>query len=357
MGHEIDGNRAIYAKRPAWHRIGHVKESGWFTAEEALAVLNPDKEPIRKVSAFAGFINDKGEMQFVESPGDAAIMRINPDTKQPQVLSFMKKDYGVVQIEDQFAFLDDVVAEFRKSDDTAGAVYETAGLLRNGRQIFVVVDIGALTLDEKGRNDKQHRYLFASNSWDGSWAFRVKKTNYRVECANIAAMALRGSSDQVVSGDWSTRHTSNVLRRVEEAKAVLGMSATYDTMFAAQAEMMIQTPLLDDTLERLLVDLYTVDNEKTGQKEVDKEAVADVQTLYELSPTCANIHGTVWGGLQALIEREDWRVKVRGGKSNSVNEARLRRQMGETDKGFKNAAWERFVDWSVENPRPKLVSV
>lgn len=357
MPHMIDGDRALYAKKPAWHRIGHVKEDGWFNSAEALAVLNPDKEPIRKVSAFAGFLNEKGEMEFVESPGDAAIMRINPDTKQPQVLSFMKKDYGVVQIEDQFAFLDDVVAEFRKEEDTAGAFYETAGLLRNGRQIFVVIDLGALTLDQGGRADKQVRYLFASNSWDGSWAFRVKKTNWRVECANIAAMALRGSSNEIVSGDWSTRHTSNVLRRVEEAKAVLGMSAQYDTVFQAQAEQMIQTPMSDGTLERLLEGLYTVDNEKTGVKELDKEAVADVQTLYELSPTCSNIHGTVWGGLQALIEREDWRVKVRGGKSNSLDEARLRRQMGETDKGFKNAAWERFSDWSVENPRPVLVSV
>ena len=48
MPAELDSQRAIYARKPAWHGLGVVKEEGWFSAEEALAVLNPNNEPIRK---------------------------------------------------------------------------------------------------------------------------------------------------------------------------------------------------------------------------------------------------------------------------------------------------------------------
>lgn len=348
MPHEIDNNRAIYARKPAWHGLGVVKNDGWFSADEALAVLNPNSEPIRKGTVFVKVMlpNDLGEMEarFVEADDYSGNVRINPDTGAPQVLGVNGKDYGLVQLEDQFRFLDEVVGNI------GGSHYETAGLLRLGKQAFVTIDTGAITLDADGIADRVQKYILGVNSWDGSLAFRVKMTNVRVECANLLAMALRGSSDKVVSGDWSTKHTRDIMNRTEAAKITLGLWTRYNDEWLVEADTMIHTPLSDDAFQRLVEGLFETD-EKLGIKEKDTEAIAKVRTIYELSPTCERIHGTVWGGLQAVTEHSDWYAKVRGGKKSTAEESRFRRQLGETDKGMKDRAWERFFDYAQDNRR------
>lgn len=348
MSHEIDGKgkdaRAIYARKPAWHHLGTVKEDGWFSADEALDVLNPNKEPIRKCEVFAKMIVD-GKEVIVPFDDYSATVRINPDTNQPQGLGINGKDYGVVQLEEKFRFMDEVVGAI------GGSHYETAGLLRQGRQSFLTIATEAINLDRDGRNDKISRYILGVNSYDGSQAFRVKMTNVRVECANMLAMALRGSNDQVVSGDWSTRHTKDVMNRVWAAQQTLGLYASYNELWAADAEMMIHTDMRDDTFERLLVGLFTSD--KDGVDQTDREKIEEVKTIYELSPTCERIHGTFWGGLQAVTEHEDWHAKLRGGKKSTVQERRFMRQL---DSDSKASAWDRFKVEAEEN-RKVLVSV
>lgn len=348
MAHEIDNNRAIYARKPAWHGLGVVKEDGWFTAEEALAVLNPDNEPIRKGSVFVKVMmpdaTGKFVEHFVEAEDYSGNVRVNPDTKNLQVLGVNGKDYGLVQLEDQFRFVDEVVGAI------GGAHYETAGLLRLGKQAFLTVDTGAIVLDADGIADRVQKYILCTNSFDGSLAFRTKMTNVRVECANLLAMALRGSTNKVVDGDWSTKHTRDILNRTEAAKITLGLWAAYNDQWLVEADTMIHSPLTDDAFNRIVEGLFETD-EKLGIKEKDEEAIAAVRTIYELSPTCEKIHGTVWGGLQAVTEHQDWYVKVRGGKKSTAEESRFRRQLGETDKGMKDRAWERFFGFAEENRR------
>lgn len=349
MAHEIDGAgtnaRAIYARRPAWHKLGTVKEDGWFTAEEALEVLNPNKEPVRKCDVFVQFRDSKGEIHYVPAEEFSATVRINPDTNSPQVLGVNGKDYGVVQLEEKFRFMDEVVGAI------GGAHYETAGLLRKGKQSFLTIATEALSLDKEGINDQVMRYILGVNSYDGSQAFRVKMTNVRVECANLLAMALRGSSSEIVSGDWSTRHTRDIMNRVAAAQQTLGLYVRYNEVWAADAELMIHTEMRDDTFQRLMEGLFV--SEKSGVQEVDRERIAEVRTIYELSPTCEKIYGTFWGGLQAVTEHEDWHAKLRGGKKSSVDERRFMRQI---DSVLKQDAWDRFKVEAEEN-RKLLVTV
>lgn len=347
MPHEIDegatGARAIYARKPAWHGLGVVKEDGWFTAAEALSVLNPNSDPIIKVPA-AGLVNG----EWVVSDEMRAVVRINPDTGKPQILSFMSEDYGIVQLEDQFAFMDGVVGAI------GGAHYETAALLRRGKQAFLTIDTGAIVLDEKGRNDRIQKYILGVNSYDGSQAFRVKMTNVRVECANMLAMALRGSTGEIVSGDWSTRHTKDIMERTAAAQHTLGLWKQYNDTWTVVAEKLINTPMSDGAFERLIEGLF--ESDKTGVKEVDRAGVEEVRTVYDLSPACEKIRGTAWGGLNAYTEWQDWNAKVRGGKRTTVQEARLKRQLDGTGAEKKQEAWERFTSWADEN-RKGLVGV
>lgn len=346
MAHEIDGQRAIYARKPAWHQLGTVKQDGWFTAEEALEVLNPNKEPIRKGSVFVEIVW-QSKTYKVEADDFMGTVRINPDTKEPQILGINGKDYGIVQLEEKFRFMDEVVGAI------GGAHYETAGLLRNGKQSFLTVSTDAIKLDKDGRGDEVARYILGVNSYDGSQAFRVKMTNVRVECANLLAMALRGSNNEVVAGDWSTRHTKDVLNRVWAAQQTLGLWTSYNEVWAADAELMIHTEMSDDSFERLLTGLFTSDKE--GVETVDRNRMAAVRTIYELSPSCENIFGTVWGGLQAVTEHDDWHTKVRGGRKSTSQELRFMRQLDDRT-GVKTDAWGRFKNFADEN-RKVLVTV
>jgi phage/plasmid-like protein (TIGR03299 family) len=327
--HEIDGKLAVYARVPAWHQIGTVYEDV-FSAEEAMAVLNPlnEKDMYKQVTAGARIWNAATkEYEWIESPDHSAIVRNRPETGEPVILSFQGRDYGNLQPQEVFAFMDDV----------GEGKYLAAAFLRKGRQMILSKDMGSVMLDAKGRSDVIKRVLFGVNSWDGSWAFRCKFVNDRVECANQAGMALRGSTDQLVPGDWSTRHTGEIMNRVQVARKTLGLFDLYEQLFYERAEAMIEAELTDNVYQKVVESVFK--DELTG--EIDADAVNNCRGIYELSPTQANLYGTYWGGFNSVSEYNDWRTNVRGGRVSTLNEMRFLRQFEDT-KQIKQKAWDTF---------------
>lgn len=328
MPANIDQNRAVYARKPAWHGLGSVLDDT-FTAEEALRVLNPNNEPVRKVK-----VGVKVDGEWIEADDWSAVVERDPDnTDTFRTLGINSRDYGLVTIEEQFAFLDEVVGNID------GAHYEAAVRLRQGRQTVLTIDTGAAFLDPQGANDRIQKFIWGFNSFDSSWAFRVKMGNFRVECANMAAAALRGSTDKIVSGDWSTKHSTNIAGRVAAAQQTLGLWKDYNDLFFAEADAMIHTKLTDNAFDRLVKDLFT--HPETFEK--DEMAIEQTRVIYELGPACENIRGTVWGGYNAVTEYTDWYLKSRGSAKTSAQEMRLRKQLGENNP-LKQQAWDRFYD-------------
>lgn len=343
MPAEVDGNKAIYAIDPAWHGIGTVVKEGTFTAERALAVLNPSGEPIRKSYKLVGyFYDDDGNEYSVESPEDIMLSDFDSDEGQNRALSVVKKDYGLIQREEQFKFADAVIGMID------GAHYEAAVNLRDGKQTVLTAYLGDYALDPNGINDRQKKFLWIFNSWDRSWSFRFKFGDFRVECANLAAMALRGSTDQnVIGSDWSTKHTTNIMERVEEASRFLGLWKVHEELFRAQAEHMIQTPLDPNAFTRIIDGLYKTKNKTTNQMEVDAKATTEVRVIHELSAAGRDIMGTVWGGFNAVTQHHDWMKVPRGSQKTSADEMRFVKQV-EDPTGIKQAAWDVFWDYAKE---------
>lgn len=335
MPHEIDGNKsAIFARTPAWHGLGVVKDN-WFTSAEALEEAQMDWD-VSLIPVYAsGEI--EGQAVFAEGTNNRATVRKNPHTGEFQVLGIVGNQYKPIQNRDAFSFLDELVGD--RSD---GRHYETAGVLRDGRQTFMTIDMGSLVLDEGGRADEIKKYLFCANSHDGSWAFRTQYTNTRVVCANTASIALsEGKRDKKISPYFVTRHTKDVMNRVRMAQETLGMWGKYVEEWTRQAEVMIQAELSEGEFYRIVEGLYTSSDE--GMPEVDREKVSQAQVLYELAPSNANISGSYWGGVQSVIEAHDWMSEVRGGSQTSVGEMRLRKQLGfDVSGSFKLNAWDTF---------------
>lgn len=343
MPAELDGNKAIYATKPAWHNIGTVVKEGTFTAERALAVLNPSGEPIRKSYKLVGtIILDDGSEVPVEMNDHTMLVDFDSDTNQYRPLSVVKKDYGLIQREEQFAVADAVIGMI------GGAHYESAVNLREGKQTVLTAYLGDYVLDPNGIADKGKRFLWIFNSWDRSWAFRFKFGDFRVECANLAALALRGSSDSnVVGSDWSTKHTTNIMSRVDEAKNFLGLWQVHEQIFQAQAEHMIRTPLHDNAFGRIIDGLYQTKNKTTGQIETDKKAATEARVTYELSAAGRDILGTVWGGFNAVTQQHDWVKAPRGSSKTTADEMRFVKQV-EDPTGLKQAAWDAFWAYATD---------
>ena len=129
----------------------------------------------------------------VEVPGYATV-RTNPFTGAPEALGVVGAGYRPLQNEEHCDFLNHLA-------DASGAIFDTAGSLRGGRQVFVTMCLPETVL--VGGVDELDLNIAALNSHDGNSAFRVLLTPVRVVCANTQAAALRNHVASV-----SIRHTS-----------------------------------------------------------------------------------------------------------------------------------------------------
>jgi len=329
--------------------IGFVKEEGFFTAREGLHALDPDSYGTRKGRVVVYVEDDDGNEIAVPFDNHAGIVDWDYNEQVFRGLSIMARDYGNVQLDELFEMCDVIVGLID------GAHYEAAVKLRQGKQVVLTIYLGDYVLDPNGVADKGKRFLWAFNSWDGSWALRFKFGDFRIECANMAAMALRGSTDKgVVGSDWSTRHTTNIMERAAEAKSFLGLWSVHEKLYAAQAEHMIHTPLSSGAFDRIIGELYKTKDKTTGQMEPDEKVLTEVRVTRELSAAGRDIRDTVWGGFNAITEHHDWVTVPRGSAKTSVEEMRFVKQLQDPT-GLKQAAWDAFWDYANDvNPTFKL---
>lgn len=315
MSHQIEtnGTEAAFfsARETPWHGLGTITTEAQ-TAEDALRIAHLDwqvsKQPLFAHLTESHFEDDtdresehthKGAMLTV--PDKFATVRTNPFTGQPEVLGVVGRDYTVVQNDANAAFLNALV-------DESGAHFETAGSLRDGRQVFITMKAPEGLLI--GGQDAVDQYLVATNSHDGTKAFSVMVTPTRVVCANTLRMAVAGAK-----ASFSTRHTRHAKDRVEEAQQALGVMWDYSKHFKVEADKMVDTSLTDSEFDRIVnrLDLFKPGKDQTERQERQRqEQLSAIQDVYHNAPTQQTIKGTRWGGYNAVTEYLDWKYPVRG---------------------------------------------
>jgi hypothetical protein len=327
MSHEVYGEKAVYAVTPAWHRLGTVLDEV-FTAEQALDVLNPERIPVQQWTAG---VQDPTTGKWYSTNQFLGTVQVedqrDPQDKKITVFDYPSPDHRLIQDWEQLAWMDAIVG------NEEGAHYEAAVKLRGGTQTILTINLGKTVLDPEGRSDVSYKYLFGFNSHNRSWPLGAKFADMRVECANMAAMAMRDGSKP----EYKTKHTTNLMERVAMAQQVLGLEVSWHRLFVDTAEVLIQTDMTDNAFRRLLdVVLVSEDGEK------DNDAAGTVRAIYELNPSQHNLYGTWWGGYNAISYFNDWQTVVRGGKA-SKDEMRFLRQFDDT-KGLKQRAWDAVVE-------------
>lgn len=301
MAHEIEthGDKAAFvsARQDAWHRLGTVLPNA-FTAEEAMTHAHLGGWNVRKEPLQTTVVTDDG-VTTLDVPGQFATVRTNPFTGKPDVLGIVGNWYSPIQNEEHCDLLNALV-------DEGGAHFETAGSLKDGREVFVTMKLPKHI--KVGGTDDVETYIAALNSHDGTSAFRLIITPVRIVCANTQAAALEAAKSQ-----FTIRHTNSVRSNLQQAREALGMTFAYLDEFEAEAEKMIQTTLREVDFTNKARRLFPLDPEGGKRaKDAHDKKIIQLRELFTGSETNTEIRGTRWAGYQAITEYLDHYMPVRG---------------------------------------------
>jgi phage/plasmid-like protein (TIGR03299 family) len=339
VSHELeelaDGSTAfVSAREPAWHHLGTVAD-GPMTAAEMLKLSKLGGWNVRKSIGVAAVIpsgqcsecrrkvgakhtqkcpvpgdQDRDSTDLVvteedtatltEVPGWYSTIRDVPVSGEVQPLGVVGPEYTPVQNEELAEFLTSIT-------DQSGAVFETAGSLRGGQDVFMTLKLPESI--KVGGSDEVELYLAGLNSHTGRRKLQVITTPVRVVCANTERAALANTESR-----YTFRHSSGIQGRLAEAREALKITFTWAEAFQAEAEAMINTQMSNDQFGDLVKAVFP---EKFGKplddwRKPDQEQWESLQALFRSADTQENIRGTVWAGYQSLVEYWDWQVPVQG---------------------------------------------
>lgn len=285
------------ARERPWHGLGTIVEEQ-LTAADALRESGLDW----KVEKHPIFVEGESG-SYVEVPGKYA----NRRDSDGRVLGVVGEQYQILQNEDAFSFADALV-------DSGDAKYETAGSLRDGRRVWLM-----MTLPEgvKVAGDDIDIFIALANSHDGSQAVTVMATPIRVVCQNTLNLAI-GQAKRT----WSVRHTASMDGRLDEARRALELTFDYAEEFAKVGEELAAEKISDGRFERIVEELTDVEKHAEG-----------ILATYQTSPNLEDIRGTKWGALNAVGEYFDW------GRNTRSQEARLKSSLTGTSRRMRDEAY------------------
>ena len=256
-----------------WHGQG-VSISHYMTSLEALEHSGLNWDVLSKPIQVCGGKKIEGYSANVRSSDGA-------------VLGVVGSRYKIVQNRDAFGFVDGIIGE-------GCAAYDTAGSLNNGKTVWMLVKLDQTDLV----GDACDNYLCFANTHDGSGSVKVCITPVRVVCNNTLNAALTGAQRII-----RMRHTTNVDKRIEEAREVLGLTARYQVELSEFAEAMAKKKLEDMQLRAILNSIFDPKGEKPSdlQKRNAEESKLAFYVCYA-APDIAKFQGTAWGAINAMSD-------------------------------------------------------
>lgn len=282
------GEAAFYSHRqPAWHGLGTITEEAK-TSDEVLHLAKLDwlveKRPLLSMN--------KGKLGK-KIPGRFGTFR---DDTGDWVGGLVGKTWTPIQNRDAFAFLDELVGG-------GHVTYETAGALDGGRVVFMSTAAPSITLDPQGAADRIDLYTLFANSHDGRSAAVAVETPVRAVCTNTLDFAVKEAQRT-----WKIRHTVDALSRLEEARRTLGYNEAFAAAFEKEATELFQAAMTNQEFDKLIAQVWGTPAEGARKNVVAKhEARRDrLHHLFSEDDTQANIRGTRWAALQAIIEFDDY---------------------------------------------------
>jgi len=301
MAHQIES--FVTANVPAWHQLGTVLPSA-FTAQEAMSYGHLGGWNVRKSPLI---VAETGE----PAPDAYATIRDNPFTPgQVDILGVVGSQYHPVQNEELCDLLDTLV-------DESGALYDTAGSIREGKQVFVTMRLPGHMLI--GGVDAHEMHIAAVTGHDGNSSLTLLVTPVRIVCANTLSAAL-GSAKNVIR----MRHTPGIRRNlIDDARRALDLTFDYLDGFQAEADRMINATLTEDRFEETMRAEFASVSDVPHAVSRAENKIDDLVSLFADAQTHEAVRGTVWAGYNALVEWADHYQEARGPVENRARSAVL----------------------------------
>ena len=295
---------AAFRNHPAWHSLGKVFE-GEVTTEEMLRLAHLNGWDVRLEPVTVG---DIGKDRFAKQY--FATVRTNPFDGEADVLSVVGERYKTFQNEELFDFGSGLLH--------GGGVWDTAGSIRDGRQVFASLVIpNSIVLDPNGANDKVESYLMLTTSHDGTSAIVAGITPVRVVCQNTLNFAISG-----LKQSFKIRHTQSAEGKIQVARETLGLASAYMERFEAEAQALLETEMTNAQFETIFNEIYPLDSEAgkaaTTRHNTKWEQALDIFVGQDSNNSNYNILGTAWAGLNTFTEQGQWFKNPRGGNAESV---------------------------------------
>src|SRR4051794_35689872 len=284
MAHGITQSDSMMSvRRVPWHRLGVVLDERPRTLAAALEAAGLTwtvaKEPLYRAGG-----------QPVA--GHHATVREDTD----QVLGVVSDDYVVVQNSECFAFLANLLG--------SELVFETAGSLWGGRQVFITAELpDHVTVG----GDEVRPYVVLLAWHTGTGAIRAMTTPVRAVCANTVRAALERAR-----AVYRVRHVGDPTSQLHEARAVLSMTVDYYAQFAAFGDALAVAPMSERALRSVLAQLYPHDTALGGRALTNRRRAREaVIAIFRHGGTVGNAPGSKWCAWNAIVEHHDHNGRTR----------------------------------------------
>jgi phage/plasmid-like protein (TIGR03299 family) len=191
------------------------------------------------------------------------------------------------------------------------AVIDTMGVLHNGREFFVGIDLGTIVLDPEGIGDVIKKYLVVRNSHDGTMSLSAYPTNTRVVCWNTATMSMRNAdrTKQV----YKVRHTSGKEHRKAEAVEAMGLAKQVSELWIKQASAMIDIDGGHDVVDKAIEAVWPRPNHEEVTERVMNtwhDRRNSIHDLYVGDTCSAQFGSSGWTAWNAITEYLDHNGKT-----------------------------------------------
>ena len=275
MAHELsiieDTVEMFFVKDLPWHGLGQCVEDAPDSHQAIQAAHLGWK--VRKYPMWWG--SKPTEESLVESDHYTTVREDTMDA-----LGTVGPDYAILQNEDAFGFMDELLGE--------GVKYETAGALSQGKRVWLLARLPEMM--NVTEEDKVGKYLCLFNSHDGSSSIRVFFTPVRVVCSNTLTVAMSKAEYKV-----NIRHIGDIKKRVEMAQMVLGTSIKKFDKLEGVYKRMVGVKLTNAEAVQGFSAIYPGKTKRTENI---------VKTLMELYRRCLVV-GTLWSWFNAVTAYAD----------------------------------------------------
>lgn len=323
MAHEFE--TGFFVNQPAWHGLGAVV-TDYPSREKARELAGLTWEPIMVPSyRFSGIDSDGA---LVHTAGDGVVGDYTPDEGFNRVvrsdtgvtLAHASDAYTLIGHGEMFDLLEMVL-------DQPNVKYETAGVLRGGKAVWVLVKLDEpITLP--GDPSATMPYMVLLNRHDGTGACRLLPTMIRVVCMNTFRMAEFAA--QRSNATYKFVHRRNWRDRVDEVRDTVHGVRDEVKAYERVARELLGIPVKPAQTREFVNRFVPMPEVPEGGKLTDRQ-VARVEDIRAevwkimISETTRDVAGTAYGWIQAATEYADH------GRTASTPEIKFTRSMVQAD--------------------------